>query len=237
MQTLILCGGKGTRAYPLSVDVPKPMLAINGQPILEHVMRIYANQGHTDFILSLGYKKEVIIDYFNGRFPSWSIEFVDTGLDTNTGGRIQKCQHILDDTFFATYADGLSDIDLNDLLAFHRSHSGLATVTTVRLPSQYGTMSFDDEGCVVHFEEKPVLPDYWINGGFFVFDREAWQCWEGECLETEVLPGLSRRGMLYGYRHKGFWKSMDTHKDQQELNKMYEQGILSWLEASPNPVH
>ena len=233
MQVVILCGGKGTRAYPLSIEVPKPMLPVNGQPILEHVMRIYANQGHTDFVLSVGYKKEVIVDYFKGRFPNWHIEFVDTGLETNTGGRIARCRKILEETFFATYADGLGNVQLDRLLAFHHNHGGVGTVTGVPLPSQYGTMDFDEAGRVLRFREKPILRDYWINGGFFVFDRAAFDFWEGENLETEVLPALSRRGLLYVYRHEGFWKSMDTHKDQQELNRMHDQGLLEFLYTSP----
>ena len=138
MQVVILCGGQGTRAYPYTEYLPKPMLPLNGQPILIHVMELFAEQGHKEFILSLGYRKEVIIDYFaHKRLHDWDIQLVDTGDKTDTGGRIYNCRHLLRDTFMATYVDGLSDVPLDKLIAFHKSHGGLATVTSVPLRSQY----------------------------------------------------------------------------------------------------
>lgn len=228
MQIVILCGGQGTRAYPYTEYLPKPMLPINGQPILVHVMKLFAEQGHKEFVLSLGYRKEVIIDYFHQKAMDWDVELVDTGVETDTGGRIEKCKHLLRDTFIATYTDGLSDIRIDKLLSFHRSHKGLATVTSVPLRSQYGTIDFDDSGRIVGFREKPVLHEHWINAGFFVFDKEVFDHWEGDNLETDVLPALVKKNLIYAHRHNGFFKSMDTYKDQQEIERMYQNGDIKW---------
>jgi glucose-1-phosphate cytidylyltransferase len=228
MQVLILCGGKGTRAYPYTEYLPKPMMPINGQPILIHVMRIFAEQGHTEFILSLGYHKEVIIDYFDRKVMDWDVQLVDTGEDTDTGGRIAKCRHLVGDTFMATYVDGLSDIPLDKLIEFHKSHKGLATITTVPLRSQYGTLECDDTCRINCFKEKPTLREHWINAGFFVFDREVFNHWEGDNLEKEVFPNLSQKGLVYAYKHDGFFKSMDTYKDQQEIEDMYLARNIPW---------
>jgi len=217
MQVLILCGGKGTRAYPYTEHIPKPMLPIRSQPILLHVMRIYAEQDHREFILSLGYRKEIIIDYFQGRFREWKIHFVDTGEEADTAERIKKCSDYLEETFFATYADGLGNVNLSNLLQFHKSHGGLATLTAVPLPSQYGIIEIGGNEQVSNFKEKPIIRDYWINAGFFVFDKSVFKCWEGKNLEKEILPELGRKKMLFAYRHHGFWKSMDSYKDHQEL--------------------
>lgn len=225
MQTVILCGGMGTRAYPYTREVPKALLPVNGNPILEHVMQIYALHGHTDFVLSLGHLKEAIIEHFStSRFASLNIEFVDTGETTDTGGRVKGCEHLLDETFFVTYCDGLGDIDLNLLLQHHQSfvdRGGLVTVTAVSPRSQYGVLMTNDDFRVTGFREKPVLP-YWINGGFFVFEKRAFECWEGDNLERDVLPRLVSERALYLYRHTGFWKCMDTHKDQQQINKLWQ---------------
>ena len=228
MQVLILCGGMGTRAYPYTEYLPKPMLPINGQPILIHVMRLFANQGYKEFILSLGYRKEAIIDYFDRKILEWDIKLVDTGEDTDTGGRIAKCQDILGDTFMATYVDGLSDISLDKLIEFHKSHDGLATITSVPLVSQYGTVESDDSGKIVAFREKPTLREHWINAGFFVFDHDVFNHWEGNNLERDVFPSLLKKGLLYTYRHDGFFKSMDTHKDQQDIEQMYQERNIPW---------
>jgi glucose-1-phosphate cytidylyltransferase len=228
MQVLILCGGKGTRAYPYTEYLPKPMMPINGQPILIHVMRIFAEQGHTEFILSLGYHKEVIIDYFDRKTLDWDVQLVDTGENTDTGGRIAKCQHLMDDTFMATYVDGLSDVPLDKLIEFHKSHDGLATITTVPLRSQYGTLECDDSCRINCFKEKPTLREHWINAGFFVFEHKVFKHWQGENLEKDVFPNLSENGLVYAYKHDGFFKSMDTYKDQQEIEDMYLARNIPW---------
>jgi glucose-1-phosphate cytidylyltransferase len=229
--TVILCGGKGTRAYPHTVDLPKPLLEVDGRPVLRHVMELYAAQGYERFVLAAGFKHELIEAFARDLPPSWDVDVVDTGEDTNTGGRIRLCRDRVDDMFFATYADGLGDIDLEGLARFHASHTGAATLTTVPLPSQYGTLDCDDDGKVRNFREKPLLPDHWINGGFFVFDKTVFDGWEGEDLERDVLPALGSRGELYAYRHRGFWKSMDTYKDALELTKLCVGGNAPWTRS------
>jgi len=235
MQVLILAGGKGTRAYPFTENYPKSMMPVNGKPIIRQVMQLFADQGHTDFILSLGYHKEVIIDYFEHRLLGWNVELVDTGEETDTGGRIYSCRDHIKGTFMATYVDGLSDIPLDKLLDFHKSHDGLVTITSVPLVSQYGTIDADDSGKILSFREKPILRQYWINAGFFVMEPEVFDHWEGCSLERDVFPALLKKGMVYTYKHDGFFKSMDTYKDQQELEQMCSQGSISWARTSADP--
>lgn len=233
MRTVILCGGKGTRAYPHTVDVPKPLLEVDGVPVLQHTMEIYAAQGFTEFVLAAGYKIELIKEFADGVPMGWDVEVVDTGEDTNTGGRVERCRALVGDTFFVTYADGVGNVNLSDLLDFHASHPGVATLTTVPLPSQYGTIVFDASGRVEEFREKPRLVDHDINAGFFVFDRAAFDHWGGEDLENDVLPALGAQGLLYAFRHRGFWRSMDTYKDAVELTKLSLDGQAPWKEPPP----
>jgi glucose-1-phosphate cytidylyltransferase len=236
VQVVILAGGLGTRAYPYTEYLPKPMMPVGGKPILARVMEIFAAQGHKDFIISVGYRKEIIQDYFSHPRADWRVNIVDTGATTDTGGRIEKCKHLLKDKFFATYSDGVSDVDLAKLVAFHDAHDGVGTITAVPLISQYGTIDADADGRIRAFREKPMLRDYWINAGFIVMDPEIFDHWEGENLERDVMPALLRKGLLYTYRHDGFFKSMDTQKDQQELEKIYESGNPAWLQPAPVPV-
>jgi len=231
VKTVILCGGKGTRAYPLTAEVPKPLLEVAGRPVLLHVMEIYADQGFTSFVLSAGFKADMIRDFAASAPAGWEIEVIDTGEDTNTGGRVTGVRDQVGDTFFATYSDGLGDVDLRALLAFHQSHDGAGTLTTVPLPSQYGTIEQTKDGRVERFREKPVLADHWINGGFFVFDRRAFDLWQGEDLERDVLPALGAAGELYAYRHSGFWKSMDTYKDALDLSELAKEGRGPWARS------
>jgi len=234
MQIVILCGGKGTRAYPYTQCFPKPMLPVLGQPILVHVMRIFASQGHRQFILSLGHHKEVIIDYFHGKRLDWDVELVDTGDDTDTGGRVESLQGLLRGQFMVTYADGLSDVRLDRLLEFHNRHDGLATVTSVPLRSQYGIFDMEESGRVIAFREKPVLREHWINAGFFMFEKEVFDHWHGTNLEKHVMPALVAEGLLHAYRHDGFFRSMDTYKDQQEIEQSCLEGKgPSWTRAEP----
>jgi glucose-1-phosphate cytidylyltransferase len=216
--TLILCGGRGTRAYPHTKEVPKPLLDVNGDPILLHVMRIYAAQGFARFVLAAGYRPEMIRDFASSLPSDWDVEVIDSGEDTNKGDRVAHVRTATDlgETFMVTYGDGVGDVDIAELLAFHRSHGKLATVTVVPLPSQYGTLEMDGTGRVESFLEKPRLEDHWINAGFMVMNRGVFDGWAGD-LEDEVLPALGSRGELYGYRHAGFWKSMDTYKDAVDL--------------------
>ncbi len=235
MQVVILCGGKGTRAYPFTEYLPKPMLPVAGTPILMSVMRLFAAQGHREFVLSVGYRQEILRDYFEGKHLEWKVDFVDTGEDTDTGGRVLGCRELLDETFMVTYADGLANVPLDRLLAFHRAHAGLVTVTTVPLTCQYGTLDMDEAGQVSQFREKPVLREHWINAGFCVFDRAVFERWEGTNLERDVLPALARRGLVYGYRHEGFFKSMDSYKDQQEFERLAADGRTPWTELPAAP--
>jgi glucose-1-phosphate cytidylyltransferase len=231
VRTLILCGGKGTRAYPRTLEVPKPLMEVGGRPILAHVMEIYARQGFTDFVLAAGIMADQI-EAFAAHLPGgWQVEVVDTGPDTNTGGRVAKCTGLMGDTFFVTYADGLGDVDLHALAMFHASHGGSATITTVPLPSQYGTVQCDDSERVTHFLEKPRLPDHWINAGFFVLDAQASRWFEGDDFERQVMPALAAAGELHAYRHAGFWRSMDTYKDALELTALCSSGWPPWAAA------
>jgi glucose-1-phosphate cytidylyltransferase len=229
LKVVILCGGKGTRSYPFTEYFPKVMMPVNGTPILVHLMRIYASQGFDEFVLAAGHRKEMLFDYFDGRFTQWDIRIVDTGEDADTGERILRCGNYVGERFFATYGDGLSDLQLPALLESHKRAGGLATLTTVPLRSQYGMVVFDPAGKIERFEEKPLICDYWINAGFFVFEKQTLLEWEGQNLEQEILPDLARRDQLFVHKHTGFWKSMDTSKDQQELEKMYVGGRAPWV--------
>jgi glucose-1-phosphate cytidylyltransferase len=238
VKTVILCGGKGTRAYPHTVDLPKPLLEVADRPILEHVMAIYAEQGFTEFVLAAGFRADLVVEFSEGLPRDWEVDVVDTGADTNTGGRVVKVRERVGDEFFLTYGDGVGDIDLAALLDKHRSHAGGMTVTTVPLPSQYGTIVFDGAGCVTEFREKPKLPDHWINAGFMVVSHSAFDHWSGEDLEREVMPALGHAGELYVYNHRGFWKSMDTYKDGLELTSLCAptddnpRGTPPWLRST-----
>ena len=229
MRTLILCGGKGTRAYPRTLEVPKPLLEVGGRPVLGHVMEIYARQGFTDFVLAAGFKAGLVAD-FAATLPSgWRVEVLDTGEETNTGGRLAMCAPVMGERYLLTYADGLGDVDLRGLLEFHDAHGGAATMTTVPLPSQYGTVRFTAEQQVVDFVEKPRLADHWINAGYFVLDARARELFAGQDLERETLPALAGAGELYAYRHTGFWRSMDTYKDAMELSALCSEGEAPWF--------
>jgi glucose-1-phosphate cytidylyltransferase len=231
VRTVILCGGRGTRAWPATAEVPKPMLEIGGRPVLHHVMEIYARQGFTAFSLATGYKGDVIAGWVAGLSEGWSIECVDTGEDADTGERLRQCAERIGGTFFATYGDGLGNVDVRASLDAHRAHDGAATVTVVPLPSQYGTIDTDDSGRVTAFREKPLLRDHWINAGFMTLDTDAVMATPGSSLERDLLPALGAAGTLYAYRHDGFWKSMDTHKDVVELNALANEEGHPWLEV------
>lgn len=227
IKVLILAGGRGTRAFPHTDYLPKPMLPVNGQPIITHVMRIFAEQGYRRFVLSVGYRGDVIVDYFANKSLNWQVEIEATGDETGTGGRIAGCRHLLGDTFMATYADGLAKIPLDELVAFHRSHGGLVTITSVPLTSQYGTIESAADGRILSFTEKPTLAGHWINAGFMVFERAAFDHWEGDNLEREVLPRLCEKGLAYTFRCQAFFKSMDTHKDQLDIEELCRAGKFS----------
>lgn len=225
---VILCGGRGDRASPLTEVTPKVMMPINGVPIIVHIMKIFACQGFADFVLSVGYRKENIIDYFDRPFLDWNVRVIDTGVDTDTADRIQQCAPCLGERFLAAYGDGLADIDVRKLIEEHRRGKALITLTTVALRTQYGVVRLSSDDKVTDFQEKPQLHDHWINAGFFMFETGAFREFKGENLERQVLPDFARRNQLKAYRHMGFWKSMDTLKDQRELEQLCLTGRPPW---------
>ena len=221
---MILSGGRGTRLQERTKEIPKPLVEVGEWPILWHVVRIYAAQGFRRFYIATGYKGELIEEFVSGEtWPAGvTVECVDTGLDTPTGGRIHRLRdRIAERPFCATYGDGVADIDLGDLLGFHREHGATATMTVVRPTLQFGVTELDGDGLVVGFQEKP-RSDHWINGGFFCFEPEVFDYLSDDCvLEREPLEALAAGGRLRGYRHTGFWKCMDTYKDAVELNDLW----------------
>lgn len=257
MKVVILSGGLGTRISEESHLRPKPMIEIGGKPILWHIMNIYAAYGINEFIIAAGYKAEVIKGYFlnfyginnditidlmsgkniihDGKQPNWKIHIVDTGLYTQTGGRIKRLKKWLEnsDTFMVTYGDGLSDVNIGALLDFHKSHGKLVTMTTVLPPARFGRIYFNDNE-ICHFEEKPKTDEGWINGGFLVFNRGALDYIEGDetILERQPMQQLARDGQLMGYRHHGFWSCMDTLKEKNILDELWNSGKPPWLKTS-----
>jgi glucose-1-phosphate cytidylyltransferase len=214
---VVLCGGRGTRAHPHTVEIPKPLMEIGGQPIVRHVLEIYAQQGTTTFLLACGFGVDHMIEFASTLPDAWSVEVIDTGLDAHKGDRVYAIRDRLDEPFFVTYGDGVGNVDLGELQRFHRAHGRAATLTTVPLPSQYGTVDSADDGRVRGFLEKPQLADHRINAGFMVMEPRVFDGWSGD-LEKHVLPALASAGELYEYRHDGFWKSMDTYKDALDLD-------------------
>lgn len=253
METIILCGGKGTRLREETAVKPKPMVEIGGRPILWHIMSIYARYGFKDFLLPLGYRGEVIKQYFydyqiknsdftvnlkNGtitKYPDkvedWNITLCDTGQDTLKGARIKRiAKHIKGERFMVTYGDGVANIDIKKLLDFHRRSGTLGTFTGVRMPSRFGAVRTDQEGKILSWEEKPLLDEY-INCGFFVFERDFLNFLEEDesCdLEKEPLQRLAEIGQLSMYPHDGQWQCMDTLRDSIYLNQLWDSGKAFW---------
>ncbi|MCU1594785.1 MAG: glucose-phosphate cytidylyltransferase [Frankiales bacterium] len=229
---VVLCGGRGTRAWPLTEDVPKPLLPVGDRPVLEHLVEVYLAQGISRFVLATGYRGDLVDAWARdaeGRLGV-SLSCIDTGEQTGTGDRLRLVAEHVGPTFFATYGDGLGDVDLGSLLVAHRATEGtVGTVTTVPLRSQYGTLDLDADDRVRGFHEKPVLEGHWINAGFFAFGRDVFDDWPGPDLERDVLPALAAAGTLRAYRHHGFWKSMDTQKDVTEMTYLATEGGSPWL--------
>jgi glucose-1-phosphate cytidylyltransferase len=226
---VILCGGRGTRLQHDVPDLPKPLVEIGGKPILWHVIQIYAGQGLRRFVLCTGYKRERIEAFVAAcDWPDGvTVECVDTGLDTQTGGRINRIRRLVDDgTFMATYADGVADIDLAALGRHHAAHGDAATMCVVRPELQFGIALIGEGDRVNGFHEKPRA-EHWINGGFFVFEPRVFDyLTDNSVLEREPLEGLAEDGQLHAFRHTGFWKCMDTLKDATALNDL-------WMSESP----
>jgi glucose-1-phosphate cytidylyltransferase len=253
----ILCGGKGTRLREETEFRPKPMIAIGNRPIIWHIMKTYAHYGLTDFMLCLGYKGEIIRDYFfsydwnqsdvllelgnkkvtkldsGHEEEDWRIWLIDTGQETMTGGRLKRLTSYIDqsgsDIFLATYGDGVCDVNIAELLDFHYSHGKLATMTAVRPPSRFGELIIEGN-LVTQFQEKPQTAEGWINGGYFVLNRKVLDLIEGDSttFEAQPLRTLSALGELTVYKHDGFWQCMDTYREMEVLNHLYDTGQARW---------
>lgn len=255
MKVVVLCGGYGTRIREETEHRPKPMIEVGERPILWHIMKTFAHYDHKDFVLCLGYKGEVIRDYFlnyevmnndltirlgrdasiayHGQHdaPDYSVTLVNTGLQNMTGSRVKQVERFIDDDLFmVTYGDGLIDVDINDLVAFHRSHGKLATVTTVRPTQRFGTVRLKADGLVEQFAEKPQMTD-WVSAGYFVFNRDVLEYIDADpscVLEREPMEHLARDGQLVAYQHDGFFYAMDTYREFLYLNDVWASGKAPW---------
>jgi glucose-1-phosphate cytidylyltransferase len=255
MKVVILAGGLGTRISEETTIKPKPMVEIGGKPILWHIMKIYSKYGFNEFVLCLGYKGHLIKEYFINYFlynsditveleknvvdvhftnsESFKVTLVDTGLETNTAGRIKRIQkHVQNETFMLTYGDGLADIDVNKLLKFHKNSGKLATLTSVQLPGRFGNIETDGSDRITRFQEKPEGDGTWINGGFFVLEPGVFKYLEGDMdkvqWEKKPLLDIADDGQLMAYRHTGFWKCMDAMRDKIELEQLWDSGHAPW---------
>ncbi|MEY3370555.1 MAG: glucose-phosphate cytidylyltransferase [Cyanobacteriota bacterium] len=260
MKVLILAGGMGTRLSEETDVRPKPMVEIGGKPILWHIMKIYSQYGFNDFMVLLGYKGYLIKEYFTNYFlhqsdvtvdlknnsvkihkssaEPWKITLVDTGLNTLTGGRIKRVQkYVGEETFMLTYGDGVGDININKLLEFHRSHKKFVTLTAIQLLGRFGALNIDNSNKVLSFQEKPKTDNAWINGGFFVLEPEIFDYIEGDEImwEREPLEKLSKDNQVSAYKHTGFWKPMDTLRDKNELEQIWQSGQAPWFSCLKEP--
>ena len=223
MKVILLAGGLGTRLSEYTDSIPKPMVQIGGKPILWHIMNLYAKYKYNNFLVALGYKGEVIKKYFSKKSNEWNVELIETGEKTMTGGRVKRLQKLVgNETCMLTYGDGIADIDLNALIAFHKSHGKLVTVSAVRPPARFGAISLDGDR-VKNFKEKSHTTEGWINGGFFVIEPDFFNYIDGDetFLEREPLEKAVLKGQLFAYKHKGFWQCMDTKRDRDYLEEIY----------------
>jgi glucose-1-phosphate cytidylyltransferase len=231
LKTIILAGGLGTRISEETGNKPKPMVLIDEKPIIWHLMNLFASQGFDDFIIAAGYKSEVIQDWVATSDFDWNVVVIDTGLNTQTGGRIKQCiDEFPDSEFLATYGDGLGNVDITSLVNFHRSHGRLATVTAVHPPARFGVLEIS-QGNVIHFGEKVQAGSGWINGGFFVLNRKVSEYITGdtEPFETGALPRLVKQEELMAFEHNGFWQPMDTLREKQDLSLLAKLPAPPWL--------
>lgn len=252
MKTVILAGGLGTRLAEETTALPKPMVTVGGKPILWHIMKIYGERGFHDFVVALGYKGETIKNYFlhyaelesdltvdlrsgkvkqtRTRREDWTIHLIDTGMNTLTGGRLLRLKSLIgDETFLLTYGDGVTDLDVNEVIALHKKRGKLATVTAVRPPARFGGIQFDGD-LVTGFAEKRQTDEGWINGGFMVLEPGVFRYLKGDSdvLEIDLLEALARDGQLAAYRHEGYWQCMDTVRDRQLLEQQWASGKAPW---------
>tara|TARA_B100001123_G_scaffold367496_1_gene427820 strand:+ start:3169 stop:3861 length:693 start_codon:yes stop_codon:yes gene_type:complete len=222
MKVVILAGGFGTRLSEYTKTIPKPMIQVGGRPILFHIMKHYARYGFKDFYIALGYKGEILKKYFNKNFFGWNINLIETGKNTMTGGRLKRLKkYIGEETFMMTYGDGLSNVNLKNLLKFHKKNKKLVTLTAVRPPARFGALKLKGQN-VSYFKEKSKLDEGWINGGFFVMEPNFLKFIENDntYLEREPLEKVCKKKQLGAFKHKGFWQCMDTKRDKDALNKI-----------------
>ena len=252
MKVIILAGGFGTRLSEYTESLPKPMIRIGGKPILWHIMETFANFGHIDFYVALGYKAELIKEYFlhyrtlNADFTvdlgtgivnshqldevDWKVTLVNTGQNSMTGGRVKRMKHYIgNETCLLTYGDGLSDIDLDQLITFHKSHGKMVTVTAVHPGARFGELEMKDEQ-VITFQEKPQTGQGWVNGGYFVIEPEFFDLIQDDktILEREPLERVAQNGELMAFQHQGFWQCMDTKRDRDNLEEFWNSGKAPW---------
>ena len=231
MKVVILAGGFGTRISEETENKPKPMVLLDSMPIIWHVMNIYATQGFTDFVIATGYRGEVIRDWVKNLSTPWGVEALDTGLETQTAGRVRQAfEYVIEETCLLTYGDGVGNVNIKELLEFHRHHGRLATVTAVRPPARFGVIQ-SSNGVVSEFGEKNQADAGWINGGFFVLENEVIDKIESdsEPFESAVLPRLVQEKQLMAFHHKGFWQPMDTLREKNELAALAKTGTPPWI--------
>lgn len=252
MKVVILAGGKGTRLAEETGTRPKPMVEIGQRPVLWHIMKLFAHYGLNDFVIACGYRGEMIVDYFrnfhlydsdvtfalkngdmtvhNRRGPDWNVTLAWTGLETQTGGRLRRLAGLLDgERFLVTYGDGVANVDVRRLVAFHKGHRKKATVTAVRPPSRFGTLDLEGDR-VLHFDEKPQFAGEWINGGFMLFEPGVLDLIQGDetVLEREILERLAREKQLMAFKHDGFWQPMDNVRERNLLESLWQAGNAPW---------
>ena len=254
-KVVILCGGMGTRLKEETEFKPKPLVSVGGKPILWHIMKIYSSYGFNDFILCLGYKGDMIKQYFlnyesqsydftlnlkskmlktydKDKVPDWKITFVDTGLHSNTGARIKKIEKYIDgERFFLTYGDGVANVNIGRLLEFHKDHGRIGTVTTVRPSTRFGNLTIDEKNRITDFTKKTLMHEGWIDGGFFVFESAIFDYLseDEDCmLEDKPLKQLAADCQFVSFKHKGYWQCMDTYRDYLHLNDIWDSGAAAW---------
>ena len=231
LKAVILAGGYGTRISEESHLKPKPMIEIGGMPLLWHIMKIYSHYGINEFVICCGYKGDMIKEYFSKfDFPLWNVQLVDTGLNTMTGSRIKRIQNHIDDTFCVTYGDGVSDVNINDLILFHKEKKSLATLTAIHPPERFGVLELSGNN-VVEFHEKHQEESSWINGGFFVFEKEIFDYiknGDSTTLERTPFETLAKEKKLTAFKHEGFWHPMDTLRDKKHLGNLWTSNKAPW---------
>ena len=253
MKVVILSGGFGTRISEYTSIIPKPMIRIGGKPIIEHIMEIYSKHGHKDFYLALGYKSEIIKEYFynyeifnsdfkislnDGKITSydqtkkdWNINLINTGINTMTGGRLKRLKnYIKNDTFLLTYGDAVTDLDINKVIEFHKAHGKMITVTGVRPPARFGELKINQNNEVLEFKEKPNTTQGWINGGFFVIEPEFLNYLDKDSciLEKDPLENAAKSNQLVAFLHNGFWHCIDTKRDKDNLEEIIKSDSKRW---------